>query len=60
MVNSLAMMIRQCNADFLKVNRAYLTGLQSSYYGNFWRFVTKGFTILHYTLHFEIEVLMLD
>ena len=30
---SLAMMISQCNVDFLKVNRAYLIGLQCSYYG---------------------------
>ena len=33
MAETSAMMISQCNVDFLKVNRAYLTGLQCSYSG---------------------------
>ena len=62
MAESLAMMISQCNVDFLKVNRAYVTGLQCSYYGKLFGdlIVTKGFTILHYTLHFEMIALMID
>ena len=35
MAESSEMMISQCNVDFLKVNRAYPTGLQCSYYGKF-------------------------
>ena len=33
MAETSAMMISQCYVDFLKVNRAYLTGLQRSYFG---------------------------
>ena len=33
MAETSAMMINQCNVDFLKINRAYLTGLQCSYFG---------------------------
>ena len=51
MAEYLAMMISQRNVDFLKVDWAYLTGLQCSYFGKL---------LLRYTLHFEIIVLMLD
>ena len=61
MAESLAMMISQCNVYFLKVSRAYLTGLQCSYYGKlFGDLQPKVFAILHYTLHFEIVALTLD
>ena len=33
MAQTSAVMISQCNVDFLKINKAYLTGLQCSYFG---------------------------
>ena len=51
MAESLAMMISQCNVDFLNVNRAYVTGLQCSYYGKLFGELICNQRFYHIALH---------